>query len=59
MLDYEFRVDYEDETSEVVTVLGENSIGDAERIIRRDPEVVATTLLASIDREPHLPLGLV
>jgi hypothetical protein len=57
MYDYEIRIDYADETTEVTTVVGAASIVEAIEIARRDPDVVGATLLATIDLEPQAYLA--
>jgi hypothetical protein len=55
MRSYVIRVDFEDETFEVVEVPAD-SIGEAVRIAERDPEVVSTTVLYSVG-EPEEALA--
>jgi hypothetical protein len=56
MTDYEIRVDYADETFEVVVVPA-TSFVEALEIAKRDPEVVEAKVLAWIDPKPQVFLA--
>ena len=53
---YEIRVEYDDDTFEVVQVSAP-TMAEANLLVRDDPQVVTSTVLAILDRQPQQPLA--
>ena len=57
MHDYEIRINYEDDTFEVVTVLAWSLDSAVSRALTQNPDAVSATVLCSIDRRTQ-PIAL-